>query len=84
MSIEYKIIIILLFMSIGYMLLKLNQNKVDNLEENINILSENFYSKKCYIVSKEGLSYEPSNTRLGLETAISMLQSNPSYRVVLV
>lgn len=85
-----EIIIIFLFISIGYMLYKMNnteKNKLYYLEENINTLYENFNSEspqKCFIVSKEGFSYEPSNTKLGLETAISMLKSNPSYKVILV
>jgi hypothetical protein len=83
-----EIICLLLLISIGFMLYKMNYaNNINknNLEENIKKLSDNLKSKspkKYYIVSNIGLSYEPSNTELGVETAISMLKSYPSYRLI--
>ena len=83
-----EIICLLLLISIGFMLYKMNYaNNINknNLEENIKKLSDNLKSKspkKYFIVSNIGLSYEPSNTELGVETAISMLKSYPSYRLI--
>ena len=82
-----ELICLLLFILIGFMLYKINyRNENDgDLEENINKLSENLYSsshKKYYIVSRMGLSYEPSNTKMGVDTAISILKSNPSYKLL--
>lgn len=83
-----ELICFLLFILIGFMLYKINyrnENDDEDLEENINKLSENLHSpspQKYYIVSDMGLSYDPSNTKLGVDTAISMLKTNPSYNLL--